>query len=135
MLWSTIRGKSKLNSQFKFLQNDSIKAKKSSNIIYKIGKFYNTAVSNEKRIITIQSFNPTNSNVREFFNTQLKKLDQTITRNTIVVGDFKIDLKRAEDQNYSKRTLMDDFNNLLGHHNLKQLCNDYTWCRVILTNN
>ena len=40
-------------------------------------------------------------------------------------------LNKINSQNYTRRHLAEDLNNVLGHHDLKQLCTGYTWSRVI----
>ena len=88
--------------------------------------------SNLTRIINLyRPFNPTDCPEREFFNFQFTKLNHIITTSTIIMGDFNLDLKRTADSTYTKKLLYEDFTNTLGHHNLVQCCNEYTWSRVI----
>ena len=45
-----------------------------------------------------------------------------ITPNTIILGDFNLDLNKENDANYGKKNLFDDMTNLLGHHYLMKSC-------------
>ena len=69
--------------------------------------------------------------VTRFFDLQLTKIDHLITTRTIILGDFNLDLKKADDPTYSKINLIEDLHNKLGHHNLNQCCDKNTWSRVI----
>ena len=123
---STKRVATYISNNVKYRRRSDLEDSNNHLIILDLGTRHTTRIINLYR-----PFNPTSHTEREFFNKQISKLDQIITNNTIILGDFNMDLKRANDPSYSKKFLLEDFNNTLGHHNLNQCCNDYTWNRVI----
>ena len=115
-----------ISNSIKYRRRKDLEQDNSHMIILDIGE------NNQLRIINLyRPFNPRTYTEREFFNNQLATIDRIITNNTIIVGDFNIDLNKSNDPNYSRYHLAEDLRNKLGHHNLKQLCTGYTWSRVV----
>ena len=122
----TKRVASYISNSIKYRRRKDLEQDNSHMIILDIGE------NNQLRIINLyRPFNPRTYTEREFFNNQLATIDRIITNNTIIVGDFNIDLNKSNDPNYSRYHLAEDLRNKLGHHNLKQLCTGYTWSRVV----
>ena len=55
----------------------------------------------------------------------------TITQNSVIVGDFNLDLNKIDDTTYGKKSFFDDITNTIGHHSLEQMVNEDTWNRII----
>ena len=66
-----------------------------------------------------------------FFCNQITKLDEIIIANTIILGDFNLDLNKERVDNYAKKHLLVLMKNILGHHGFDQLVNGDTWSRVV----
>ena len=68
---------------------------------------------------------------KAFFQNQLNKLNTNITQNSILLGDFNLDLNKIDDPAYGKNSYFDNITNTIGHHNLEQMVHEDTWNRII----
>ena len=89
--------------------------------------------SKQHRIITLyRSFNPQNAiPQKQFFESQLQLLKNSINNNTIILGDFNLDQNKRHDINYSHKLYFEALSNALETHNLVQVIDFVTWSRTI----
>ena len=119
-----------VSNRIKYRRRHDLEAENTHLIILDIGN------NNKYRIFNIyRPFNPVMMTERAFFTAQLTNLNSHITPNSIIMGDFNLDLNKENDLNYGKRPFLDDMNNYLGHHHLEQLILEDTWSRIINGNN
>lgn len=85
------------------------------------------------RIITIyrQFTNPLGETQYQFFLNQLKCIEDNITTNTVLCGDFNLNFKMQHNENYSQRALYNELNSVLNRTDLTQIVRDCTWSRVV----
>ena len=85
------------------------------------------------RIINLyRTFNPQNGQTqKQFFETQMLSIENLITANTILLGDFNLDHKKRFDITYSHKHYFTTLNNILHTSNLTQVVNFDTWSRFI----
>ena len=86
-----------------------------------------------KRIINVyRSFNPQgNVNARMKFKCQLELIKHAMIESCVVIGDFNIDYTRIYDDNYGRKTLFEDFDEVLSDCKLVQIVNFNTWSRLV----
>ena len=85
------------------------------------------------RIINIyRSFKPLNNvNQRIKFQTQLNVIKNSMTKNTIVLGDFNLDDSKRYNIDYPYKNLFLDFDETLSDFGLIQLVKFTTWSRLV----
>ena len=84
------------------------------------------------RIINLyRPFNPRQLPEQTFFCNQITKLDELIINNTIILGDFNLDLNEEFADSYTRRSYFNLMKNILGHHGLSQLVEEDTWSRTV----
>ena len=85
------------------------------------------------RLINIyRTFNPQDgSTARENFKKQLNLINMVTDSKTILLGDMNLDERKRFKVDYAQRRLFEDFEEILGHHQLLQLVNETTWERSI----
>ena len=85
------------------------------------------------RIINIyRSFNPQNGqHPRTFFYSQLERLREAMTTNTILLGDFNLDWNKKGVYGYQFRNYFNDMDDVLSGTSLLQLVDFPTWSRVV----
>ena len=66
-----------------------------------------------------------------FFCNQITKLDELVISNTIIVGDFNLDLNKEHLATYAKKNYFALMKNVIGHHGLSQLIMEDTWTRTV----
>ena len=77
-------------------------------------------------------FNPQNDQTqKDFFDTQLALIQNNVTENTIILGDFNLDQLKAHDLTYSHKNYFEALNVCLNHLNLIQMVTFETWSRTI----
>ena len=115
-----------IKTGIKYKRRNDLEMKNGHMIIIDIGK------TNPVRLVNLyRPFHPKNMSEFLFFNEQLKALDNLITKSTIVLGDFNLDLNKEHSENYAKKSYLTNMNNILGHHNLEQMVMEDTWTRTI----
>ena len=89
--------------------------------------------THDLRIINLyRSFNPPNNQgAREFFNYQLQTVRRAITSNTVLIGDFNLDLSKKGVPGYAFAHYFDDFDLMFDEFNLAQLVDFPTWTRTV----
>ena len=88
--------------------------------------------SPQTRIVNLyRPFNPKQLPEQTFFCNQITKLDGLIFNNTIILGDFNLDLNKEHNENYTKRSYFTLMKNILGHHGLSQIVTEDTWSRTV----
>ena len=60
-----------------------------------------------------------------------KKQDEIVIPNTIILGDFNLDINKKHLEMYSRKNYFILMQNILGHHGFDQLVNGDTWSRVV----
>ena len=85
------------------------------------------------RIINIyQSFNPQNNvTVRDKFKYQLQLVRDASNTKKILLGDFNLDYRRLNDDNYVHKNLYSDFDDLLSNLNFIQLIDFVMWSQIV----
>ena len=85
------------------------------------------------RLVSIyRTFQPQDGTTsRDHFNKQLKIIDKNITPTTVLLGDLNLDENKRYRINYNQRQLFNDFDLILGHHQLNQLVKEPTWERMV----
>ena len=85
------------------------------------------------RIINLyRSFNPPNNqSAREFFNCQLRTVRRALTSNTVLIGDFNLDLTKKGIPGYAFASYFDDLDLTFDELNLAQLVDFPTWTRTV----
>jgi hypothetical protein len=75
------------------------------------------------RIINLyRSFNPPNNmSARDFFNIQLQTVKRAITNNTVIIGDFNLDLTKKGIPSYAFASYFDDFDLTFNDINMAHL--------------
>ena len=68
---------------------------------------------------------------RENFRKQLELINTAIDPNTIIIGDMNLDERKRFRVDYTQRRLFEDFEEILGQHQLIQLVKEPTWERMI----
>ena len=88
---------------------------------------------NQSRIINMyRPFNPVNNlTQKQFFEAQLVIITRSITKNTILLGDFNLDFSKRYNVNYSHKHYFENLNVAFEPHNLIQIINFNTWSRII----
>ena len=88
---------------------------------------------NQSRIINMyRPFNPVNNlTQKQFFEAQLVIFTRSITKNTILLGDFNLDFSKRYNVNYSHKHYFENLNVAFEPHNLIQIINFNTWSRII----
>ena len=86
----------------------------------------------QTRIVNVyRPFNPKQMSEMTFFCNQVTKLDEEIIANTIILGDFNLDINKEHLETYSKKNLFTLMKNMLGHHGMEQLVDKDTWSRTV----
>ena len=84
------------------------------------------------RIITLyRPFNPLGTNPRAFFQSQLDILNNAITPNSIVLGDFNLDWNKRDNPSYQFKNYFNDMDVRLSGKSLTQLIKFPTWRRTV----
>jgi len=85
------------------------------------------------RVITLyRTFRPQDaSSPREHFKNQLNLINEATTNNTVLLGDMNLDENKRYAVNYGQRSLFQDFDEIIGHHQYTQHVTETTWERVI----
>ena len=85
------------------------------------------------RLIPIyRTFQPQDGTTsRDHLNKQLKIIDKNITPTTVLLGDLNLDENKRYRIDYNQRQLFNDFDLILGHHQLNQLVKEPTWERMV----
>ena len=85
------------------------------------------------RIINLyRSFNPPNNmSARDFFNIQLQTVKRAITNNTVIIGDFNLDLTKKGIPSYAFAPYFDDLDLGFDEINIAQLVDFPTWTRTV----
>ena len=85
------------------------------------------------RLISIyRTFQPQDGTTsRDHLNKQLKIIDKNITPTTVLLGDLNLDENKRYRIDYNQRQLFNDFDLILGHHQLNQLVKEPTWERMV----
>ena len=79
-----------------------------------------------------RSFNPPyNETVRDKFKYQLELITVAFNTKTIFLGDFNLDYRRINDDNYVHKNLFADFDEALSNLNVIQLIDFVTWSRIV----
>ena len=89
--------------------------------------------SSQVRIITLyRTFRPQDASLpRENFQKQLHLINEATTNNTVLLGDMNLDENKRYAVDYGKRSLFQDFDEIIGHHQYTQHVTETTWERVI----
>ena len=86
----------------------------------------------QTRIVNVyRPFNPKQISEMSFFCNQVTKLDEIVLPNTIILGDFNLDINKKHLETYPRKNYFVLMQNILGHHGLDQLVNEDTWSRVV----
>ena len=86
----------------------------------------------QTRIVNVyRPFNPKQISEMSFFCNQVTKLDEIVIPNTIILGDFNLDINKKHLEKYSRKNYFILMQNILGHHGFDQLVNGDTWSRVV----
>jgi hypothetical protein len=77
-------------------------------------------------------FRPANSPERQYFNHQLTTLENLIVENTIILGDFNLDINKLNDETYYEIHSLRDLVKFKNDNSLRQEIEENTWSRNIL---
>ena len=85
------------------------------------------------RLITIyRPFNPRDGvQPRQFFENQLNLINQALTNNTIIMGDFNLDWNKKDMQSYQFNSYFDLLDEKILNSNLIQIVENPTWSRIV----
>ena len=85
------------------------------------------------RVINMyRSFNPPNNqDARTFFFNQLQLIKHAITRNTLVMGDFNLDLAKRGLSSYAFNAYFNELDQVFEDLNVEQLVDFPTWSRTV----
>ena len=116
-----------VNSNLKYVRRIDLEGNGLHLIIFDIKTVVDLRVINVYR-----SFNPPNNgNPRDYFLSQLEHIRNAYTQNTILMGDFNLDIGKKGSLGYAFNKYFEDLDNVLAQCDLIQLVNFPTWSRVV----
>ena len=108
-----------ISNKIRYKRRTDLETRGSHIIILDIGTKSKTRIINLYR-----PFYPIDATERDFFTMQLNILNINVSTNTVILGDFNLDLNKMNDNSYGKKLNFNSFNNTLGHHRLEQMVHE-----------